>query len=64
MRAINGGLRPKDRVVVNGLQRIKGGQLVDPKEDKKKVEAKKEEVKKEKQVAAQAVAPSTPTAVR
>ncbi len=64
MLAINSGLGPKDRVVVNGLQRIKGGQLVNPQEEKKKVEAKKEEVKKEKQVAAQAMTPSTPTAVR
>jgi RND family efflux transporter MFP subunit len=64
MLAINSGLGPKDRVVVNGLQRIKGGQLVDPQEEKKKVEAKKEEVKKDKQVAAQAMVPSTPTRVQ
>ena len=62
--AINSGLGPKDRVVVEGLQRIKGGQLVDPKEDKKKVEAKKDELKKDKQVAAKTAAPATPTAVR
>jgi RND family efflux transporter MFP subunit len=64
MRAITSGLGPKDRVVVNGLQRIKGGQEVNPQEEKKNVDAKKEEVKKEKQVATQQVAPPTPTAVR
>jgi RND family efflux transporter MFP subunit len=64
MRAIKSGVGPKDRVVVTGLQRIKGGQVVDPQEEKKKVEVKKEDVRKEKQVAAQAVAPATPTAVR
>jgi RND family efflux transporter MFP subunit len=64
MRAITSGVGPKDRIVVNGLQRIRGGQLVAPQEEKKKVDAKKEEVKKDKQVAAQAAAQATPTAVR
>lgn len=49
MRAIRSGLDAKDRVVVNGLQRIhQAGEVVDPKEEK----PAKEEGRKEKQVAA------------
>jgi RND family efflux transporter MFP subunit len=43
MRAILSGLKPKDRFVVNGLQRVRPGAAVDPRDEK----AKKEEAKKE-----------------
>ncbi len=33
MRAIHDGIKPGDRVVVSGLQRIKSGDLVEPKEE-------------------------------
>jgi multidrug efflux pump subunit AcrA (membrane-fusion protein) len=64
MRAINSGVGPKDRVVVTGLQRVRGGQVVNAQEEKKKAHSKKDEAKKDKQVAAQDTSPSTPTAVR
>ena len=54
MRAIRSGLNAKDRVVVNGLQRIhQAGNVVDPKEEK----PPKEDEKKEKQVANRAGQP-------
>jgi multidrug efflux system membrane fusion protein len=40
-------LKPTDRFVINGLQRIRAGQVVDPKEET----PKKETGKKEKQMA-------------
>ena len=39
-RAILEGLKPGDRFVVSGLQRIKAGDLIEPKEEEKKVVAK------------------------
>jgi len=47
MRAITSGLQPTERFVINGLQRIRAGQVVDPKEETPKNEAGK----KEKQMA-------------
>jgi RND family efflux transporter MFP subunit len=54
MLAILSGLDAKDRVVVNGLQRIhQAGEVVDPKEEK----PAKEDAKKEKQMADRAAQP-------
>ena len=47
MMAIISGLQPTERFVINGLQRIRAGQVVDPKEETPKTEAGK----KEKQMA-------------
>ena len=56
MQAILSGLDAKDRVVVNGLQRIhQAGEVVDPKEE----QPAKEAGKKEKEVAAASVPPAT-----
>jgi multidrug efflux system membrane fusion protein len=48
MRAINEGLKAKDRFVVTGLQRIHAGMVVDPKEETPKDTGKKGKLMAEK----------------